>query len=131
VSLDHPEVHEAVDLFGLKLACALHFRETGKIVPVAGAITVRWYSNEQLVRGAVPEAVLELNGMPHRALTRANRVLNKQFTYSATITEEKDAGIYIATFRRSFALQMAVICDRSAFPDIDYATWGAPYRHDT
>jgi hypothetical protein len=129
VSVNRPEVHEAVNTFGIKLACALHYRETGRIVPASGAISVRWYSNVQLVDGAVPAAVLEINGAPHRGLVRANRILNRQFMYSAAIPEERDSGIYIATFRRSFALQMAVVCERGAYADLDYSDWKEPFRH--
>ena len=74
LSLDHPEVHEAVRLFGRKLACALHHYETGMIIPLSGAIHVRWYSNVQLVEGDFPEALLEIN-KSHRSLTRSNRIL--------------------------------------------------------
>jgi hypothetical protein len=128
LSLDHPEVHDAVNLFGTKLACALHYHETGMIVPRSGAVDIRWYSNMQLVDGAVPDAVIKINGMGHRRLARARRELNRQFTYGAVITETKDAGIYIATFRRSFALQMVVVCDRDAYPDLDYDVMGTPYQ---
>jgi len=119
LSLNHPEVHEAVEIFGRKLACALHYYETGFIIPRTGAIHVRWYSNVQLVEGAVPEPLHEINKL-HRALTRSNRTLNNQFSYAAAISEQKDAAIYLATFRRSFALQMSVVCKRDCYPEVSF-----------
>jgi hypothetical protein len=128
LSLDHPEVHQAVGVFGRKLACALHYYETGCIVPIMGAIHVRWYSNVQLIAGTFPEAIHEIN-QTHRHLTRSNRTLNKQFTYASAISEDKDAGIYVATFRRSFALQMSVVCERRFFSEVLFDGWETPFNH--
>jgi hypothetical protein len=128
VSLDHPEVHEAVRLFGRKLACAIHYYETGLVVPITGAIHVRWYSNMQLIEGTFPEFLHEIN-KSHRHLTRSNRTLNKQFTYGSAISEEKDSGIYVATFRRSFALQMSVVCEREFYPEVAFDEWVTPFHH--
>jgi len=130
LSLDHPEVHEAVRIFGCKLACALHYYETGRIIPITGAIHVRWYSNVQLVEGKFPEVLHEIN-KSHRHLTRSKRTLNKQFTYASAISEEKDSGIYLATFRRSFALQMSVVCERGFYPDVPFGEWTTPFNHMT
>ena len=84
----------------------------------------------QLVEGKFPEVLHEIN-KSHRHLTRSKRTLNQQFTYASAISEEKDSGIYLAIFRRSFALQMSVVCERGFYPDVPFGEWTTPFNHMT
>lgn len=57
-----PLVNAQMQRFGAKLGLAMHFEETGRIVPSAGAIAVRWYSNFDRITESIPDDLVTLLG---------------------------------------------------------------------
>jgi len=75
-----PEATAAVEVFAPKIAKALHFMHTDRIVPVAAAIRYRWFTNVNRMDGTLPDDVFTIpTGGP--VLRRANVDLNDQFNY--------------------------------------------------
>lgn len=104
LKVDGPLVAANLKIFARKLISALHYKETGRIIPQTGAIGWRWYSNEQKISGQLPEEFLSRFNI-RGPLRRANRDISKQFGYAMYgPAEDGRMAAYFASFRFSFAI---------------------------
>ncbi len=102
-----PRMHEAIQAFSFKLMCALHYAETGKIVPKSGGVFIRWFSNYDRLEGNIPPAIFKHMG-PEKTLRQGAWSVEDQFSYVCRSAEDSDAAMYFAMFRQSFAVFGAV-----------------------
>lgn len=114
LNINGPLVNAAVENFGRKLFLALYYFHTGKILPSEGGIAIRWYSNLQIEDEAIPR---ELAGLVSQfpTLQRSNMDLADQFFYRYGVTDDKKAAVFLAFFRRSFAILGFVKADKDRF----------------
>jgi hypothetical protein len=130
VSVKGPLVNRAVANFGRKLFLALYYKHTGKILPKEGGIAILWYSNLQIENDEIPRELAPLvSGFPN--LERSKMDLSDQFFYRFGVTEDLKASVFLAFFRRSFAILGYV---NAAAVDIrlpEHATILRPYQYDS
>jgi hypothetical protein len=128
LSVSGPLVNAAVANFGRKLFLALYYKHTGRILPKDGGVAILWYSNLQIENNEIPRELAPLvSGFPD--LKRSNMDLSDQFFYRFGVTDDLKASVFLAFFRRSFAIlgyANAVAADIS-LPE--NATILGPYQH--
>lgn len=107
-----PVIDGSMLTFGAKLGMALHFAETGRIVPPAGAVEVIWYSNVQAYSGNVPTEFIKMFG-PGKTLRQGQREVADQFRASSIIATDGTLSAHIGVFRDSFAIIAFVAEDRT------------------
>src|SRR5262245_2468298 len=99
LSVKGPLVSAAVENFARKLFCALYYRHTLTVLPTAGGIAVKWWTNLQIEAEAIPRQLASsLPGMP--SLERARTNLDEQFFYRFGVSETKSTAGFLAFFRR-------------------------------
>jgi len=110
LSLKGPIVKASVKEFARKLFLALHYKKTGKIVPHAGGLMYRWWSNIQVSEGKFPKEIFDLvNRFPNVKRGRHNFI--DQFAYRYGASDEGELGAYAVRFRASFVMVGIVACD--------------------
>lgn len=103
LNVSGPMVNSAVRSFARKLFLALYYKETGLIVPRAGGVGVRWYSNLQINDGVIPQSLSSvLPGFPK--LARSKGDLSDQFLYRFGVADTKTIAAFLAFFRQSFGI---------------------------
>jgi hypothetical protein len=118
LTINGPLVVGCMATFARKLFTALHYKETGHIVPPEGGIGWRWVTNASPVDEQVPvDFVMLLGGRP--AIERARRNLEDQFDYVWDGPDGGSRAAYFVTFRSSFALFGIVSMDVSTLPEPD------------
>jgi hypothetical protein len=114
VSLDGPLVNSCAKVVARKLFSALHYKEFGKIIPSAGGIMWRWYSNADRLDNKLPNELISM--MSRGALIqRTKRDLSDQFAYTFFKVVDGELTTYFATFRKAFAMLGFVEMDASLF----------------
>jgi hypothetical protein len=111
-----PSLMDAVQRYGSKLGRALHYKITSKIVPVDGVVKVRGFTNAELLRPDIKQALertLILQG--RQEISRCRVPLTGQFDYRYATTEDADASAFLVTFRDSISILVAVYCDRTRY----------------
>jgi hypothetical protein len=98
-----PLTNRALQLFAGKMAFALHFAITGRVVPIGGGASVWWVTNFQAYNGEVPASLTDQLG-PIQTLRQGRWNVADQFTYASAATAEGDMSVHLATFRVSFAI---------------------------
>ena len=98
-----PLVNESLDVFGIKMTCALHYEETKNIIPIGRPISIRIFSNVDALDGKIPQVLLKILG-PTNTLKQGKWSVSDQFEYSYPPNNTKEFSAYYATFRRSFAV---------------------------
>lgn len=103
LSVNGPLVNEAVTNFGAKLSFALFYKHTGIIIPKEGGVFIKWFSNEQVFDGKIPQEFAPYtSNLPE--LKRNEVDLKNQFFYRYGISEAKDVAMFLSFFRESFAI---------------------------
>jgi hypothetical protein len=105
-----PLVHKYMQVFSLKLGLALHKEVSGNTLPETGGIAVRWFSNYERFVDDFPDQLTKFLG-PSKTLVAGKKHVSDQFEYSWNIAENREFGIYFASFRMSFAVFAAVAID--------------------
>jgi hypothetical protein len=105
-----PLVHKYMQVFSLKLGLALHKEVSGNILPETGGIAVRWFSNYEKFTGDFPDQLTNFL-CPSKTLVAGKKHVSDQFQYAWEIAENKEFGIYFASFRMAFAVFAAVATD--------------------
>ena len=122
LSVSGPLVNKSIQIFGAKLALALHYHCVGKIVPASGAIAVKWFTNWDRVNNQIPESLFSLLGTP-RTLKQGDWSVLDQFEYSWVVTDCQSTGHYVSTFRQSFLVAGLVHVDadklKAMFPKVN------------
>lgn len=92
-----------LEAFAVRLGLAMHFQETGEIVPETGKIIVRIYSNVDVLEGGLPSEIHEI--FPEAStLSQGRWTVENQFQYGVQKTVGGKASMTYAAFRASFAL---------------------------
>ena len=125
-----PLIHNAVTVFGVKLFCALYYKETGDIVPKQGGIAVSWHTNFNRMQGDFPESVihtiLKYSNAP--TLRHGKLSITNVFDYRIATTEEKSAVIAVS-FGFGLFLFGFVYRDRNSAPKIENCIYYPPAFH--
>ena len=111
-----PLLNRAMERVGLRLGLAVHFEQTGLIVPQAGGVLVRWYTNYQERVGRFPEDLLRPLGPP-QTLRTGKRNAEGQFEFSSLSMTEGGMSAHLSRFRQSFVIVSLVTMDRALLPD--------------
>ena len=118
LSVNGPLMVHCIATFVRKLYTALHYKESGFIVPPEGGMGWRWVNNVDPVEDQVPvDFVKLLGGRP--VIERARINLEDQFNYVWGGLEDGSMTAYFVTFRSSFALFGVVALDLSVLPGPD------------
>lgn len=92
-NLGGPIVRQAVDLYGAKLALALHWHATGRPLGSQGKIAVGWHTNGELLVDPVPLMINDL--LPNEnVLQQGRKTATYPFVFASGVTEKKDASAH-------------------------------------
>lgn len=106
-----PLVNHAIGQFGRKLVIAAHYTVTKNIVSRGVGIGVRWFTNYQAMTEGLPPDLDKYLG-PAYTLRQGNWSVGDQFFIQWATVDTKEAGMYFAAFRKSFAILGAVHPDK-------------------
>lgn len=121
-------VHKAIGVISVKLAKALHYFHSTRIVPAGAAIRHAWFSNVNALEGTMPD--LSSLPMAEAAVARAAVDLSPQFKYHWRCDPNGEVGVYVVTVRFAFVIVIFVTFDPANMPDSGPARAGwAPYGH--
>lgn len=107
LNVSGPILNEAILCFGGKMGLALHFEKTGNIVPQTGRAVVRWFSNYQALTGGIPKDSLSQLGSAE-TLKMGKWNVADQFQFYSAWDESGEMSVHYSTFRKSFAVLVAV-----------------------
>lgn len=100
------EMHVAVSAFAKKLAKGVFYQESGRPFPNEGCLLLNWFSNADIVKSGhypVFEILKDIGGkIP--PLKRSRKMLNDQFEYKVSISNDFGAFILQARFGGAFGL---------------------------
>ena len=100
-NLQGPTVSLALMLYGAKLGLALHWAETGKILPAEGRVGVIWFTREVQYRGGAPQHLFEM--LPdQRMLKQGKKTSTYPFSYSSGKATDTGATAHWACFSDAF-----------------------------
>jgi hypothetical protein len=91
-----------LEVFGARLGMAMHFEQTGHIIPAEGGVYVRIYSNVDLAEGKIPDTIFDILPQP-RTLAQGKKNVEQQFSYGVRATDDERMTMSFASFRLSFA----------------------------
>lgn len=119
INASGPRLRESTDAFSMKLAHALYYTRAGRIIPPAGGVAHRLYTNWDRRKKLIPPTIFEGLSEP-QTLRQGEFNVSNQFEYAFGIGDR--FGAFVATFRQTFLVQMIVHEDRQALqqlgPDI-------------
>ena len=99
-----PETNRHIQAVGAKLTCAIHYWETGNILPKEGGVFVRWWANANRLDGPIlADNVWKCFGEPV-SLTQGQKTSLGQFEYTSAIADTRKAGMYFSAFGAAFAI---------------------------
>ena len=120
-------LNRAIFEFGRKLALALYYKHSGSILPSAGRIALRWYSNLQINADEIPrELASVLTQFP--PLVRNSTSLGNQFFYRVGLADTKEMLAFLAMFRETFAIVGLVSVSGERLNDIGGENVYTPYK---
>ncbi|TAY82301.1 hypothetical protein ELH86_24920 [Rhizobium ruizarguesonis] len=112
-----PICTRAVNLFGAKLALALHYEATQRIVPSGGVIVLNRFSNVDAFTDEHAIDALQMFGAG-KTLQMGKFEVSNQFRYSSVHeTETNSMSAHVAVFREAMALMMVVCHKTEDVPD--------------
>jgi hypothetical protein len=103
LSVRGPLINAAVENFARKLFCALYYKHAAQIIPPAGGIAVQWFTNIQIDNDEIPRELASVL-VEFPKLERSRTKLDDQFFYRFGVPDTKSNAIFLAFFRRSFAI---------------------------
>ncbi len=110
-----PILNNFMDVFGTKIALALHYEATRQIVPKTGAVLTRWFSNYEAFSGMLPTF---LNDFPtDKTLQQGTLNVADQFAYSTRLTKDRGASLHFVSFGQSFAIVAFVYIQGEVVPE--------------
>lgn len=127
IAMDGPIAMAHLRAFGARLALAMHFNQTGQIIPKSGGATVRIYSNLDMMEGRIPEGLFEILPKP-TALVAGRKDTSSQFRMSTVAAEGGGMTITLASFRFSFAVASAAADKVEKLIDQSFPPEAAPHR---
>ena len=112
-----PHMNRAVLRVGFKLGCALYYLHSSRIVPLAGGVLIRWFTNVQAFADELPEEISQLTHAQGVVL-RNSRSLSDQFEYRHGASADYEAFAFAARFRQSFLIFGLALRDVSSVPTL-------------
>lgn len=102
--------------YGEKLAKALYYMHSGRVVPANGVVKVRALTNSEFMSTKFPrEGFSFLTAQP--LLTRAGKRLDDQFAYRYAVATDGPAAGFLIQFRESMAIIALVYEEAAAYED--------------
>lgn len=98
-----PIVSSHMETFAAKFGFAMHFEVTEQPIGPAGAVAARWYSNADVLEGKFPMEAWSVMGDP-ATLRQGKFHVTEQFEYAWAVDEDGSFGMFLGTFRQSFAV---------------------------
>jgi hypothetical protein len=114
-----PLVSMHMQTFAAKLGFALYYALTKQIVPKAGGVAARWFSNVERLEGKFPECAFKYLPPP-QTLKQGKLEVSDQFVYQWRMAEGNRMGLFFAYFRLSFAV-FAVVANNESLLEIETA----------
>ncbi|MFK4507067.1 hypothetical protein LPJ38_26885 [Bradyrhizobium daqingense] len=112
--VDGPLVSSHMQTFAFKIGFSLYYEMTKRVLPKAGGVVARWFSNFDRLSGAFPQDVFE-HLLPSNTLRQGKFEVSDQFEYQWRFAEEDRMAMFLAIFRQSFAVIAFAAVDRSLF----------------
>ena len=86
------ELHVAVCTFGRKLAKAIYYLGSSEIFPANGCLILSWFSNEEIVKLGKYQMLDIMKGIGGVVpiLVRSGKLLNDQFSFKISMSDDKD-----------------------------------------
>lgn len=109
-----PLVSSHMQTFAFKIGFSLYYQLTKKVLPKTGGVVARWFSNFDRLNGAFPQSVFE-HLLPPTTLRQGKFEVSDQFEYQWRLAEGERMAMFLATFRRSFAVLAFAATDKSLF----------------
>ena len=129
LSLKGPLVNKAVTNFGRKLFLALYYKHTGEILTKRSGIAPLWFSNLQIEDDELPRELADLvKKFP--TLERSKTNLHDQFFYRYVISDCGNLSVFIAFFRKSFAILGYINKEANNFKLPEGTTILRPFNHN-
>ena len=105
------EIDMAVRVFAGKLTKAIYYLHTGQVFPASGRVGLNWFTNADLVtnngRYRVFESFQGLDGIVPE-LVRSRSLLNDQFEYKLSLSDDYELMALQARFGRGFGFAVKV-----------------------
>jgi hypothetical protein len=120
VNLAGANTQRLLNIFGCKLALAMHWEATKQFVPLGGGVVLRVFSNVDAMEGKLPTPLLHLLPPELQTLQQGKWNVRDQFEYAMRVTDDRLTGCFFASFRSSFAMTAVTTNDRSSLPK---TTW--------
>lgn len=120
-----PLVSSNMERFAAKFGFAMHYEVTGKIIGTGGGVAARWYSNADALEGTFPSDAWSMLGAP-ATLSQGKFNVADQFEYAWVTGEDGRIGMFLGTFRQSFAVLAFTSVDaRAVFeqPEVPIDVW--------
>lgn len=126
LNVSGPLVNKAVINFGQKLFLALYYKHSGIILGNEGGIAIRWYTNLQIEGEEIPRELAPLvANFP--VLERSRKELSDQFFYRYGHSDNNAIWVFLAFFRRTFAVLGYLNINKSKFDLAEGAEIRQPY----
>jgi hypothetical protein len=116
IAMDGPISMSYLRAFGARLAFAMYFNETGRIVPNNGGALARIYSNLDLFQDTVPQEIFDILPDPS-TLAAGKKHVGSQFKISTRAADGGGMTITFASFRLSFAIMAAAADELTKLQD--------------
>ncbi len=95
----------------LKLFSSLFYLHTGVVLPEAGGVVFRWFSNAQNLGEMLPKDVLAPLLKQFPEMKRENTSLGDQFFYGYAIANDRPTGAFLVSFNQAIAMLGLVFTD--------------------
>lgn len=120
ISASHPRIHQAMERFSNKLFCALHYRQTGKILPPDATIHYNWFPNSHFSDSDLED---ELRSMMSGGaqIRRGKTNLSDQFDYSYAPGDISGSSAYVVALHKSILIT-AFIFSKTPHPEAPIGT---------
>jgi hypothetical protein len=106
-----PLVSSQMQTYAFKIGFSLYYELTKKVLPKTGGVVARWFSNVDRLDGTFPQSVFE-HLLPPTTLRQGKFEVSDQFEYQWRLAEGERMAMFLATFRRSFAVLAFAAVDR-------------------
>ena len=127
INVADPTIKKDLNLFSIKLACALHYKHTKSIIPKNGAIFSDMYTNIAVFENTIDQRIFEnLTIVPK--ISRQNKDLSDQFYYQGELFTDGETRFFVS-FRQSFCLNLVIIPDINKVPDFAKERILNPFEH--
>lgn len=101
IKFDHPDIHFAINYTAARIAVAMHYLETGNILPTGTHIWTNWYSMPQPMDGDIEESLLSRFNS-YSTLMQGKFNASDQFEVRFAVDQENPVSGFLSKFHSSF-----------------------------